>query len=702
MKIQGHNNTLETNVEAETQNFSIGDESLIIGVLRNHFYEHKIRTPAQEYICNARDAMREVGKGNQFEITVPTQLNPKFKVRDFGPGISPDRVRDVFVKYGASTKRDTNNQTGGFGIGAKSAFAYTDSFTVVSIVDGFKRTYVAHTGLNNNGRFDLIETVSTDEPNGTEIEFGVRPYDVHEFKAAIYRAIYFWDDKPIIKGDLNPPVLVKGEVVSDLLEVIDREMLPEYVRVGYGEDMIAVVDGVPYFIHEKLSGKIKALVDLNNLCKKTVILHFCNGLVEFVANRESIADSKFTLANLEKIGQKALLEAKTHISDAFGAIKDTPTYLRTYAKLSKVFDVDEFAKYGGYCISSSVIENPLFSKVKMTVVHCMGKYGRGRVDKITKDELTSARSKIEIDRLDHLFFVTKQDNKLVQNKRIREYFKKYTHMILLEVLDTSVPKMDKATGKPVLDKDNKQVFEPISYPKEFQQIVAELGAKDFCSITYVDPPKVVKEKVKREDEALCLHGTRYGTRHLYTTLAKNTQKWIYVPLDEGSWPNKCTREHATDLSEYTSEGEDTKVCGLGAKAVKMVQGDPNFISFDDWMKAFKPTKDLILAAKVMFARNDSSINALCNMVKELEDPFLVEMCDEYKAIAKAKTRSVPELIANKILEEKEVKEFKEADEKFGKLMQTEYPLIKDHGEYSRNKKELIFYANAKYKARKGK
>ena len=108
MKMQGHANKLETNIEAETQDFGIGDPSVIIAMLRNNMYAHKVRTLVQEYICNARDAMREVDKSNVFEITVPTRLNPVFKVRDFGLGITPDRMTNVFVKYGASTKRGTN------------------------------------------------------------------------------------------------------------------------------------------------------------------------------------------------------------------------------------------------------------------------------------------------------------------------------------------------------------------------------------------------------------------------------------------------------------------------------------------------------------------------------------------------------------------------------------------------------------------
>lgn len=121
MKLAEHNNKLDTNSTGESQDFGIGDASVVIEILRNRLYEHKVRTLVQEYICNARDAMREVGKGNEFEVTVPTRFEPVFKVRDFGPGVSLDRIKNVFILYGASTKRGTNNQTGGFGIGAKSA-----------------------------------------------------------------------------------------------------------------------------------------------------------------------------------------------------------------------------------------------------------------------------------------------------------------------------------------------------------------------------------------------------------------------------------------------------------------------------------------------------------------------------------------------------------------------------------------------------
>lgn len=208
MKLQQHNNALETNAISESQEFGIGDPSVIIGILRNNMYAYKIRSMCQEIICNGRDAMREVGKGNEFEITVPTRLSPVFKVRDFGPGVSPDRMANVFIKFGSSTKRNDNGQTGGFGLGAKSPFSYTDSFTITTFIDGIKRSYVAHTGTNNQGRLDLVSTDATTEANGTEIQVAVKAHDVEEFRNSVFRAVYFWKDRPIIKGELQTPSLL--------------------------------------------------------------------------------------------------------------------------------------------------------------------------------------------------------------------------------------------------------------------------------------------------------------------------------------------------------------------------------------------------------------------------------------------------------------------------------------------------------------
>ena len=108
-------------------------------------YQYKIRTPLQEIISNARDAHREAGCPEKaIKITLPTKLDNTFKVRDYGVGITPERMDNVFTSFGASTKRNSNNEVGGFGIGAKSPLCYTDQFNVTTYVDGQFWQYIIH------------------------------------------------------------------------------------------------------------------------------------------------------------------------------------------------------------------------------------------------------------------------------------------------------------------------------------------------------------------------------------------------------------------------------------------------------------------------------------------------------------------------------------------------------------------------------
>src|SRR5688572_3249633 len=90
--------------DAKSHDFKIGDASKIITILRKHLYSNPIQTLVQEYISNARDACKEARVEERIDVTVPTGKAPVFKVRDYGVGISPERIASVFVQFGASTK----------------------------------------------------------------------------------------------------------------------------------------------------------------------------------------------------------------------------------------------------------------------------------------------------------------------------------------------------------------------------------------------------------------------------------------------------------------------------------------------------------------------------------------------------------------------------------------------------------------------
>jgi DNA topoisomerase VI subunit B len=180
------------------------DMGLVLEILRSKLYRNPIAAICREVASNARDANREAENNVPIEISIDDGLfsagDLTISFKDVGPGISPERMADVFVNYGASTKRNDNIQTGGFGIGAKTPFSYTDNFTIVTIVDKVKYTYMAAIEEGNRGKIYLVTDEETPEQNGTSIIVPIKPQDRSYFEREVYRATMFWDMKPVYKN----------------------------------------------------------------------------------------------------------------------------------------------------------------------------------------------------------------------------------------------------------------------------------------------------------------------------------------------------------------------------------------------------------------------------------------------------------------------------------------------------------------------
>jgi hypothetical protein len=295
---------IDSNVEpSKALNFGISDVRLVVDIL-SKLYAYPIRTLVQEYICNGRDAMREAGTWAKLpiEITVPNTLDPVFKVRDFGVGISPDRMENIFVNYGSSTKRNTNTQTGGFGIGAKSAFSYTDSFTVTSFYNGVRYLYVAH--LGDEGGVNLISQSNTTQPNGVEISIGVKPKDIAEFREAVQRCVRFWTEPIKFLGSkdiyqLNPTLTLGNMTVYDsagtenrtiyLVDGIEYELMTEEHRYYYEREKdclhhtnIIVAINVPNGHFKIASSRERLENNDDNKAKQTKLIEDCRSKIESV------------------------------------------------------------------------------------------------------------------------------------------------------------------------------------------------------------------------------------------------------------------------------------------------------------------------------------------------------------------------------------------------------------------------------------
>ncbi len=187
LEVEERNVRMSGGFENEAVDFSIDAEDFgfISGILSDRLYSNKILAVVREYLCNAVDSNNENGSASNVLISPPSSLSPVFKVRDFGAGLSFDDVTKVYIKFGKSTKRGSNDSVGTFGLGAKSAFSYTDSFSIVSFYEGKRYLYTAQ--KNREGKLQLIPVCESPsaEPSGIEISIPVQDHDIQRFNAEL-------------------------------------------------------------------------------------------------------------------------------------------------------------------------------------------------------------------------------------------------------------------------------------------------------------------------------------------------------------------------------------------------------------------------------------------------------------------------------------------------------------------------------------
>jgi len=152
-----------------TRSFGVSDDPMLMSMLSTGFYQKPLRTMIQEVMFNAWDAHR-MGNCQHRPIDIYLNETTGLVIRDYGPGIEPgendDNMHEIYCMYGGSTKRKLKNQTGGFGLGSKSPFAYTESFTVTSFFGGMKNMYlisrVSEANEDKPGMTSLVRVPTTE------------------------------------------------------------------------------------------------------------------------------------------------------------------------------------------------------------------------------------------------------------------------------------------------------------------------------------------------------------------------------------------------------------------------------------------------------------------------------------------------------------------------------------------------------------
>lgn len=176
----------------EAQSLRIDDEGSLFYILSTALYSDKPLALVREVVCNAWDSHIESGRTDKpLEIKLDWD---RLSIRDFGHGIHRDDIVKIYGTYGGSTKKDNGEVTGGFGLGSKAPFAYTEHFEVISHHDGVKTIYkMSQSSAVVGGKPSIAEIVSVPTTEtGLEVNIQLKDRnDRHRFTEIIHQIVSF-------------------------------------------------------------------------------------------------------------------------------------------------------------------------------------------------------------------------------------------------------------------------------------------------------------------------------------------------------------------------------------------------------------------------------------------------------------------------------------------------------------------------------
>lgn len=337
---------IESNVE-----FKVATNSKMMKLLSDNLYSDKATSVIRELSCNCLDSHIASGYPNKpFHVHLACSANPQFTIRDYGTGLSMEDMENLYCTYGASDKSDSNSLIGAMGLGSKSPFCYTESFTATSYFNGQKFVYIC--GKNSKGipTLSRMLVADTDEPNGLEISFVVKSNDYHKFYESARKVYKYFPVLPVVSG-----------YVTDLKITHETPTLQGtgWKMFGDSDGSCAVMGYVKYPIeirhfskfdtgqsswYRRTYDKDTREVDLLSLGLE---LHFTIGSLEVDIGREGLSYNPETIKaikdHLKVVGDEldAILSAQfaqcKTLWESRCFYKEIEHKNHTLAKLSKVF-----------------------------------------------------------------------------------------------------------------------------------------------------------------------------------------------------------------------------------------------------------------------------------------------------------------------------------------------------------------------------
>lgn len=323
MIINAKDSTVE--VIGDVQEFKTGIDpknlEFITTLLSSNLYSAPENSFVREIVSNAWDSHVEAGNTDTPVLVKIDSKDNSITVRDFGVGLSPERFKNIFCNIGSSTKRESNDFIGGFGIGRFSALACSNTVYINSYYKGTMYLYIMCKS-GNSITTNLVATLPTDEKDGVEISIK-NVSKLQSYVSALDYIVFF------------PNVYV--ECSKDLYCNFNNINIKKYKNYAVASEIVR---------HKLLLGNVLYPLDsyqlnlnygheltdfIHSINNTAIVIKFDIGELEVTPNRENII---YTESTKNKIKEK-LIEAKKELLDCIQKnVKRDYTNLYDYFKAS--------------------------------------------------------------------------------------------------------------------------------------------------------------------------------------------------------------------------------------------------------------------------------------------------------------------------------------------------------------------------------
>ena len=296
MKIKGEDRQIISNVD-NSHKFTIDNNAKMFEILSSRIYTYKPAAIVREISWNAYDSHIEAGKADvPFRVVLPNEMYPYFEVEDYGVGLDEDGVKNIYTQYGNSTKGDSNEVVGAFGLGSKTPFAYTKSFIIQTRKDGIEYLFNAYIGNGGEPTISLTRTRDTQECNGVKIKIPVKTDEFRSFYNEAEFILSFFPVRPeVVTGEIFNFDFEKSDVMQiskDKVTCLNNKSVRSALYMNH--KYFAVMGGVCYpvkwndiRIHDNNHNYLNKVIMRSN--DVSMFIKFDIGEIDVNASREGLS-----------------------------------------------------------------------------------------------------------------------------------------------------------------------------------------------------------------------------------------------------------------------------------------------------------------------------------------------------------------------------------------------------------------------------